>query len=247
VHKIPKDISFRSESGVRTKSSNNHECTRINLMVIDLVYRIHGLVKSITIDIALLAVMLVFSQAFEGLQVAGVKLFGLYPLGSLVWLCMLAMIGSVLFDIGDQVSPFLASVVKKRYTGKRTFHWDILVRTVVRVATLIVWWLLLASPTKSMVELLGFPDATLGLYHILFGLAIAYYAISGAIQSRARELSRMEPLSGVSWGGLEETVRMSQYLKRLEALKSSGQMDERTYDKLRAEYERRLREAIELP
>jgi uncharacterized Tic20 family protein len=215
--------------------------------VIELVNRIHGLVKSITIDIALLAVMLVFSQAFEGLQVAGVKLFGSYPLGSFVWLCMLALIGVVLFDIGDQISPLLASVVKKRYTGKRAFHWDVLVRTVIRVATLIAVWLLLASPTKSMVELLSFPDATLGLYSILFGLGMAYYAISGAIRSRARELSQLEPLSGVSWDGLEEAVRMSQYLKRLEALKSSGQMDERTYDKLRAEYERRLREAIELP
>ena len=216
--------------------------------MIELANQVYGLVKSVTIDIALLAVVLVFSYAFKGLQVAGMKLFGSsYTFGNLVWLVMLGVIGLVLFDIGDRVSPLLASVVRKRYTGKRALDWDVLARAVTRVANLIVVWLLLASPTKSMVQLLGFPDAALGLYHILFGLAIAYCAVSGAVESRAPGLKRLEPLSGVSWDGLEEAVRMSQYLKRLEALGSSGHMDERTYDKLRAEYERRLREAIELP
>jgi hypothetical protein len=218
--------------------------------VIGLANQVYGLIKSVTIDIALLAVVLVFSYAFKGLQVAGVKLFGSYTFGNLVWLTMLGVIGLVLFDIGDRLSPLLASVVRKRYTGKRALDWDALARAVTRVATLIAVWLLLISPVASLVDGLRSqvsPNAVLGLYHILFGLAIAYCAVSGAVEGRATKLKRLEPLSGVSWDGLEEAVRMSQYLKRLEALGSSGHMDERTYDKLRAEYERRLRESIELP
>jgi hypothetical protein len=218
--------------------------------VIEVANQVYGLVKSVTIDIALLAVVLAFSYALKGLQVAGVKLFGSYTLGNLVWLTMLGVIGVVLFDIGDRVSPLLASVVKKRYAGKRALDWDVLARAVMRVATLIAVWLLLISPVAYLVDVLRSqvsPNTVLGLYHILFGLAIAYCAVSGVVEGRAPRLKRLEPLSGVSWDGSEEAVRMSQYLKRLEALGSSGQMDERTYDKLRAEYERRLREAIELP
>jgi len=249
---VPLDLSFHSQSlGFTTDYSNIYERTNINLVVIELANQVYGLVKSVTIDIALLAVVLVFSYAFKGLQVAGMKLFGSsYTFGNLVWLVMLGVIGLVLFDIGDRVSPLLASVVRKRYTGKRALDWDVLARAVTRVATLIAVWLLLIPPVASLVDVLRSqvsPNTVLGLYHILFGLAIAYCAVSGAVESRAPGLKRLEPLSGVSWDGLEEAVRMSQYLKRLEALGSSGHMDERTYDKLRAEYERRLREAIELP
>jgi hypothetical protein len=216
----------------------------------ELANRVYIFVKSVTTDTALLAVVLVFSYVFQGLQVAGVKLFESYTFGNLVWLAMLGMIGIVMFDIGDQVSPLLASVVKKRYAGKRILEWDVLARAFTRIATLIAAWLLLISPVASLIGALRSwmnPSTAFGLYHVLFGLAIAYYIVSGAVGGRASGLKRLESLSGVSWDGLEEAVRMSHYLKRLEALGSSGHMDERTYDKLRVEYERRLREAIELP
>jgi hypothetical protein len=247
---MPKDRPFYSRPGVHTKSSNNHERPRINLVVIELANSVHELVKSVTIAVGLLTVIQVFSYVFQGLRVASVKLFGSYTFGNLLWLVLLGLAGAILFDLADRIWPFLASFVRRRYTGKRTLDWDALARAVARVATLIAVWLLLISPVTSLVDALRSqlsPNTVLGLYHILFGLAIAYCAVSGVVESRAPRLKRLEPLSGVSWGGLEETVRMSQYLKRLEALKSSGQMDERTYDKLRAEYESRLKEAIELP
>jgi len=247
---MPKNHPFHSRSGVHTKSSNNNERPRINLVVIELANRVHELVKSVTIAVGLLVVIQVFSYVFQGLRVTSVKLFGSYTFGNLLWLVLLGLTGAILFDLGDRIWPFLASFVRRRYTGKRALDWDVLARTVARIVTLIAVWLLLISPVASLVDALRSqvsPNTALGLYHILFGLAIAYCAVSGVVEGRATGLKRLELLSGVSWGGLEEAVRMSQYLKRLEALKSSGQMDERTYDKLRAEYESKLREAIELP
>jgi len=223
---------------------------RINLVVIELAHRVQELVKSVTIAVGLLVVIQVFSYVFQRLQVASVRLFGSYTFGNLLWLVLLGLTGAILFDLGDRIWPFLASVVRKRYTGKRALDWDALARAVTRVSTLIAVWLLLISPVASLVDVLRSqvsPNTVLGLYHILFGLAIAYCAVSGVVEGRAPGLKRLEPLSGVSWGGLEEAVRMSQYLKRLEALKSSGNIDEKTYDKLRAEYETKLKESIEVP
>jgi hypothetical protein len=217
-------------------------------VVIELANRVE-FVKSVTIAVGLLVVIQVFSYVFQRLQVADVRLFGSYTFGNLLWLIMLGLTGAILFDFGDRIWPFLTSVVRKRYKGKRALHWDVLTRAITRIGFLIVVWLLLISPVESLVDALRFwiyPIASLGLYHILFALAVAYCAVSGAIQSKATGLEAPESLSGVSWDGLKEAVKTSEYLKRLEALKSSGRIDEKTYDKLRAEYESKLRAAIEL-
>jgi len=221
----------------------------INLVVIELANRVYGLVKSVTIDIALLVLILGFWYVLQGSRVIGVTLFGSYTFGNLLWLILLGLIGAVLFIIGDRVSPLLASVVRERYTGKRVLDWDEFMRAVTRVAILIAVWVLLLSSIKSLVGALSpwiSADALLGLYHILFGLAVAYFAVSGAIRCRTPGLKAPESLGGVSWDGLEEAVKTSEYLKRLEALKSSGNIDEKTYDKLHVEYESKLRAAIEL-
>ena len=94
-------------------ASHNYERTNINPGVIELANQVYVLVKSVTTDTALLAAVQVFSYAFQELQVAGVKLFESYTLGNLVWVAMLGMIGVVMFDIGDRVSPLLASLVKR--------------------------------------------------------------------------------------------------------------------------------------
>jgi hypothetical protein len=207
------------------------------------------LVKSVTIAVGILVVIQVFSYVFRGLQVAEVRLFGSYTFGNLLSLVLLGLTGATLFDIGDRIWPFLASVVRKRYTGKRVLDWDVLSRAITRIGFLIVGWLLLIPPIESLVDALRFwvyPNALLGLYHILFALAAAYCGVSAAIRYKAVRLEATESLSGVYWDGLEEAVKTSEYLKRLEALKSSEHIDDKTYDKLRAEYESKLRGAIEL-
>jgi hypothetical protein len=216
--------------------------------MIELAYQAQELVKSVTIDIVLVVIILVVSYVFTGTHSAGLVLSGSYTLGDLIWLVMLGLIGAAVFDIGSNVSPLLALVAKKRYGGERVLDWNELVRAVTRVAILIVVWLLLISPVESLVVAFGYlinANALRALYHILFGLAIAYCGVLGALRSRATGLKQPEPLSGVHWDGLQEAVKMSEYLKRLEALESSGHIDDRTYEKLHVEYESKLRAAIE--
>jgi hypothetical protein len=216
--------------------------------MIELAHGVQGLVKSVTMGIALFVIILVFSYIFRESQVAGLVLSGSYKLGDLVWLAMLGLIGAVVFDIGDNVSPLLAWVAKNRYAGESELDWNELVRAVTRVAVLFVVWLLLLSPVESLVVAFGSlinANALRASYHILFGLAISYCGLSGALRSRATGLKQLEPPSEVHWDGLQEAVKMSEYLKRLEALESSGQIDDKTYEKLHAEYESKLRAAIE--
>lgn len=217
--------------------------------MIELANHVHELVKSVIIAVGLLVVIQVFSYVFQGLRVASVRLFGSYTFGNFLWLVLLGLTGAILFDLGDRIWPFLGSFVRKRYTGKRALDWDVLARAITRIGFLIVVWMLLISPVESLVDALRswiYSNALLGLYHTLFALAVAYCAVSGAIRYKAVGLEVPESLSGVSWDGLEEAVKTSEYLRRLEALKSSGHIDEKTYDKLRVEYESKLRSAIEL-
>lgn len=160
---------------------------------------------------------------------------------------MLALVGIVLFDIGERASPLVASAIR-RYTGKKvasSYAWAI-----TSIAVLIAVWLILTTPFEALAKAFEpsiSSSALLVLYHVLFGIAITYYAVSGTIRSKAALFQQPEALREVSWDGLDEAVRISGYLKRLEALKSSGNIDDRTYEKLRMEYETKLRGAIELP
>lgn len=79
----------------------------------------------------------------------------------------------------------------------------------------------------------------------MFGLAIAYYAVSGAIRMKPSGFREPEAIGVVSWDGAWGSSRCP--LKRLEAPESTGDLDKRTYDKLRTEYETKVRKAIELP
>jgi len=201
-------------------------------------------------DVAIVIVILFAWHILQGLWVAGMKLFGSYTFGNLVSLGMLGLIGIVLFDIGERATPLLASAVKKSYKGKRVLDWDELAKTITSIVVFVAVWLLLASPFGSLAsalqQLINPGIMRLG-YLLMFMLAMAYYALTGAIGSKVPRFKEPEALGAISWDGLEQAVTMSRYLKRLEALKSSGDIDDRTYDKLRMEYEAKLREAIELP
>jgi hypothetical protein len=199
------------------------------------------------LDVASIIIIFLVWYAIQGLPLVGAKLFGSYTFGKLYWLLVLALVGIVLFDIGERATPLAASAIR-RYTEKRvasSYAWAI-----TSIGVLIAVWLILATPFETLAKALEpsiSSSALLVLYHVLFGIAVAYYAVSGVIRSKAARFQQPEALRQVSWDGLEESVRISGYLKRLEALKSSGNIDDRTYEKLRMEYETRLREAIELP
>lgn len=63
-------------------------------------------------------------------------------------------------------------------------------------------------------------------------------------------LEKQQARPELAWdqiSGYEEAVRMSRYLRRLDGLLSSGEIDEKAYDRLRSEYEQKLREAVESP
>jgi len=54
-------------------------------------------------------------------------------------------------------------------------------------------------------------------------------------------------LTASHWAERKIGERYAVYLARLEELKASGKIDEKTYQKLAEEYARKLREAIEVP
>jgi len=178
------------------------------------------------------------------------RVVGSYTFASLCWLLFSALAGILFLDLAQQLTPLIASALRKHYGAKRVLDWDESVKAITSIIALIGFWAIMASPVDSLVQELGpliDPDILLVSYHVMFGIAIAYYALSGVIRSKPRRSRQPEVLDKVSWNGLDDAVRMSRYLKRLEALRSSGDLDERTYEKLRVEYETKLRGAIELP
>jgi hypothetical protein len=223
--------------------------TIVNLVVTKLTRQAHLVLKHVTTDVALVVILIVVWYTFQGLTVAGVNPFGIsYTFGSLLWLAVLAAIGAVMFDIREQVAPSIGSAIRKRYKGQRVLDWDEVAKAITWIVILIAVWLILASPVKSLADALQplINPVWVLSYHVLFALAIAYYAVAGALRSKAPRSEQPEALAKVSWDGLDEAVKMSQYLKRLEALKSSGDLDDKTYQKLHVEYESKLRAAIEL-
>jgi hypothetical protein len=163
------------------------------------------LVKHVTVDLALIVIVVFESYVARGLPVAGVNLFSSYTFGELVWLATVILVGLALVDIADRLVRHLvaSAIITSRYTGKRVLNWDELVGTVIRIAALIVFWLILIPPVESLADALRFwidPKALLGSYHVLCGLAVAYYAVSGAIHSRPPILKpgvRAKVLNGV--------------------------------------------------
>jgi hypothetical protein len=181
--------------------------------------------------------------------VAAAKLFGIYPLGDLVWLAVQFLIGTAILDIGENIAPSVGSWIGKKYKGTMVVDWCEISRATIAVAILSVAWFFIAGSVESLARALqssSNPGIILASYNVLFALAIGYYAISGAIKSRAPKEKRPEALGEVSWSGWEEAATMSRYLSRLEALRTLGDLDDRTYEKLRAEYEGKLKQAIEL-
>ena len=219
-------------------------------MVIELTNDLYRLTRSVAGDVALLVLSLFARYTVTGLPLAGRNIFGSYPFSDFISLVTLALAWFVLLDVGEKVAPFLGSMVRKKYGGKRELNWDELAKATVLIAVLVTMWVSLGSQFQSLALSLGSvvnPNALFGLYTVLFGLAIAYYAVSGAIRSKAPKLKQQEALGDVPWDRTREAVQFSRYLKRLEALKSSGEIDETTYLKLRLEYETKLRQSIETP
>jgi hypothetical protein len=165
------------------------------------------LVKHITVSLALVVTVVLESYVFQsvrGRAIAIVNLFDSYTFGELVWLATMMSIGLVIVDIADRlIRPLVSSAITSRYKAKRVLNWDELVRAVIRIAALIVFWLILILPVESLADAFRSwidPKALVGSYHVLYGLAVAYYAASGAIHSRSPVLKpgvTSKVLSGV--------------------------------------------------
>ena len=173
-----------------------------------------------------------------------------FLLGKVMYVGIIVFIGVIMLEIGDNIAPFAGSEITRRYKGKRVVNWNGLVKTVVSIVVLTVMWAVLAPPFQSLAGSLESwikPNTLVPSYNLLFAVVLAYVAIMGTIQSRSPSPTQSEAIVDDSWPGLGQAIKMSQYLKRLEMLRSSQQIDEVTYEKLHGEYERKLRETIESP
>jgi hypothetical protein len=246
---IREPSATRALSGPPTILIGRKQLTIVNLVVTKLTRQAHLDLKVLTTDVAVVVLLIVLWYVLRGLTFAGANIFGIpYTLRDYFWLGVVVLFGIVIFDIPEQVAPSIGSAIRKRYKGKRFLDWDEVAKAVGQIVVLVAVWLILASPVKSLADALQplINPVWVLSYHVLFALAIGYYAVSGALRSKAPRSEQPEALAKVSWNGLDEAVKMSQYLKRLEALKSSGDLDDKTYEKLHEEYESKLRATIEL-
>ena len=208
---------------------------------------IQAVIKSAALDIFLVVVIALVWYVFR----AGSSSLPIpFTLTNLLYLVIIVFIGMIMLDISDNIAPFAASEITKRYEGKRVVNWEGLVKTVVSIVVLTVMWAVLAASFQSLAGSLKSwinPNILVLSYNLFFAVALAYVVIMGTIQSRGPSSMQSKGIVDASWTGLGQAVKMSQYLKRLEMLRSSGQIDEVTYERLHAEYEQKLGEAIESP
>jgi hypothetical protein len=210
---------------------------------------VQALITSVAVDICWLAVIALVWYLLRATPAGSSSLLIPFSLGNLLYLAVIVFIGMIALDIGHNIAPFAASEIARKYKGKAVVNWEGFVKTVVSIVVLTVMWAALATSVQSLAGSLKSwidPSALVLSYNLFFAVILAYFAIMGTVRSRSPSSTQSREIVDVSWRGLGEAVKMSQYLKRLEGLRSSGQIDEVTYENLHGEYETKLREAIEL-
>ncbi len=171
-----------------------------------------------------------------------------FTYGDLLYCVAVVLVGMIVLDIGYHVAPLLALNLAARYKGKTIANWDELVRTFVSLLILVAVWAFLTDQVQSLADQFQSsinPSVLAVSYHVIFWIAIGSRAISGTLRSRTSSSMQAKRETDDSWNGIDQAARMARYLKRLNQLSVSGEIDGRTYERLCTEYEQRLRQAIE--
>jgi hypothetical protein len=220
------------------------------VLVLVLSGAIQGVIKSVAIDICYMAVVAMVWYILRETPLGTSTLLIPFLLGKLAYVGIIVFIGLTMLEIGDKIAPFAGSEITKRYRGKRVVNWNGLVRTVVSIIVLTMMWVVLSTSFQSLAGSVTFlidSNALILTYNLFFVVVLAYTGIVGTMQSRSPGSTQSIAIGNASWPGLGQAAKVSQYLKRLEVLRSSRQIDEVMYKKLHDEYEQKLRETIESP
>ena len=216
--------------------------------------------RSIKFDVAEIALVILLLSAWyivmilanpspgAGLSLARAKILGIFTFGDLLSLIVVVLVGIAVFDIFQGFSPMITSFVERGHKGKRDINVAELVKRVISISILATAWLILLPTVQSLAYVLRSlinPSFTLVVYYVLLGVGTGYNIICVITRSRAPRPREPATSPDASWSEFGDAVRMSRYLKRLEEIGISGQIDEKTYARLRAEYEEKLRSAIE--
>jgi len=120
-------------------------------------------------------------------------------------------------------------------------------RTVVTVVSIVIIWVIMYQPLTALAWATN-AGWMIMLMNAAFLLSLAYCLALGIVRMRLGKRTVAKPSSITPhWAGREIGERYAVYLARLEELKASGKIDENTYQRLKGEYESKLREAIEVP